>query len=111
MVKSELVDEIATRHPTWAFKDVVFAVNFILETMSETLIEGDRIEIRSFGSFKRTWLGKRRAHNPKTGERVVTTGKWRAWFKAAKGLRARVTDNRHLEIKEGSKKRYEEETV
>mgnify|MGYP006431614201 FL=1 len=111
MVKSELVDEIATRHPTWAFKDVVFAVNYILKIMSSNLAEGGRIEIRSFGSFKRSWLGKRQAHNPKTGERVVTTGKWRAWFKAAKSLRSEVTANKHVEIQEGSKKRYEEETA
>ena len=110
MVKSELVDEIAKEHSDWAFKDVVFGVNFILETMSTTLVDGGRIEIRSFGSFQRSWLDPRNAHNPKTGEKVVTLGKYRARFRAAKSLRHRIDKNKHLPIDEGSK-RSEEEAV
>ena len=109
MVKSELVDEIAKEHQAWAFKDVVFAVNFLLETMSGTLKEGNRIEIRSFGSFRRNWLDPRNAHNPKTGERVVTKGKHRVRFRAAKSLRSRIDRNKETPIKDGAKRREEEE--
>lgn len=90
MVKSDLVDILAKEHPQWPFKDVVFSVNFILETMSETLVDGGRIEIRSFGSFRRNWLEPRNAHNPKTGKKLLTKGKWRARFRAASLLRDRI---------------------
>jgi integration host factor subunit beta len=90
MVKSQLVDEIAKEHHTWPFKDIVFAVNFLLGTMSEALVDGNRIEVRKFGSFSCRYLKPRNAHNPKSGEKVRTQGKKRARFRAAKALRERI---------------------
>ena len=87
MVKSQLVDNIAEKHHTWAFKDIIYGVNFIIETLSETLEDGNRIEIRTFGSFSRKLLQKRKAHNPKTGEMLYATKKHRVRFRAAKHLR------------------------
>lgn len=90
MVKSQLVDNIAEKHHTWAFKDIIFSVNLILETLSEALAEGDRIEIRTFGSFSRKLLQRRKAHNPKTGQMLYTKEKHRVRFRAAKYLRQRI---------------------
>ena len=109
MVKSELVDKLAEQYQEWAFKDVVFAVNEVINQMTQSLVDHGRVEFRGFGSFRPNWLGPRNAHNPKNGERVITTGKYRVRFRAAKALRDRVNANRHLPIKDGAKRRYDEE--
>ncbi|WP_259430961.1 integration host factor subunit beta [Coxiella burnetii] len=95
MVKSELINRIAMQQKALSWKDVELSVNYILEYMSNTLGQGDRIEIRGFGSFSLHYRPTRKAHNPKTGERVYTEAKYTPHFKPGKDLRDRVNDNRH----------------
>lgn len=75
-------------------KQVADSVNKILELMSDALIKGQRIEIRGFGSFSLHYRPPRNAHNPKTGEKVVTLAKHSPHFKPGKELRERVDASR-----------------
>ena len=94
MVKSELITRIADKQVNLTVKDVEMGINCILERMSTALAEGDRIEIRGFGSFSRHYRPPRKAHNPKTGERVYTQAKYTPHFKPGKDLRERVDASR-----------------
>ena len=101
MVKSELINRIANKQENLSLKDVELSVNHILERMSSSLGQGERIEIRGFGSFSLHYRPPRKAHNPKTGERVFTEAKYTPHFKPGKDLRERVNDSRHfVEIKQ-----------
>ena len=51
MTKSELIDRLAARLPHLTHRDVELAVRSMLELMSRSLAEGERIEVRGFGSF------------------------------------------------------------
>ncbi|WP_264435861.1 integration host factor subunit beta [Coxiella endosymbiont of Dermacentor marginatus] len=95
MVKSELINRIATKQKTLSLKDVALSVNYILERMSLTLGQNNRIEIRGFGSFSLRYRSPRKAHNPKTGECIYTEAKYTPHFKPGKDLRKRVNNNRH----------------
>ena len=100
MVKSKLIALIAAKQDNLPLKDVELGVNTILDYMSDCLGRGDRIEVRGFGSFSLHHRPPRRAHNPKTGERVFTAAKYTAHFKPGKDMRDRVNDSRELtEIK------------
>ena len=46
MTKSELIERIAGKQTQLSAKDVELAVKGVLETMSQVLAEGGRIEIR-----------------------------------------------------------------
>ena len=96
MVKSELIQHIATKMQLLPTKVVDLGVNHILERMSMSLVEGQRIEIRGFGSFALRYRAPRQAHNPRTGECAYTQAKYTPHFKPGKDLRNRVNDNRHL---------------
>ena len=72
-------------------KSIMDGVNLIIKTMNRALTKGDRIEIRGFGSFSLRYRPPRNAHNPKTGEKVITEPKYTPHFKPGKELRARVT--------------------
>ena len=93
MVKSELIVKIAEKYTVLPLKDIELAINNILEKMCQYLAEGERIEIRGFGSFSLHYRPPRRAHNPKTGERVVTRAKHTPHFKPGKELRERVNNS------------------
>lgn len=90
MTKSELIELIASRQTQLSAKDVELAVKTIIEHMSQTLSEGERIEIRGFGSFSLHYREPRRGRNPKTGDAVQLTGKYVPHFKPGKELRERV---------------------
>ena len=66
MVKSELIQKLVNRQNALMVKDIEVAVNHILDRMSDSLCEGNRIEIRGFGSFAPRYRAPRRAHNPRT---------------------------------------------
>ena len=90
MTKSDLIARLAERFPQLVAKDADFAVKMILDTMSEALAKGDRIEIRGFGSFALNYRPPRVGRNPKSGDKVNVPEKWVPHFKAGKELRERV---------------------
>lgn len=94
MTKSELIAALAASHKQLAASDIDVAVKTILDTMVESLANGQRIEIRGFGSFSLSQRAPRIGRNPKTGEQVSVPGKRVPHFKAGKELRERV-DNGH----------------
>jgi len=87
MTRSELTVTIAQRFPQLVVKDAEIAVNEILKAIAATLVRGDRIEIRGFGSFSLNYKPPRHGRNPKTGEQVSVPGKHVPHFKAGKELR------------------------
>lgn len=95
MIKSELISNLALKMADWLTEDqVTEGINRILRSMSETLVKGGRIEIRGFGSFSLHYRPPRNAHNPKTGEKVITHAKYSPHFKPGKELRERINTSR-----------------
>ena len=90
MTKSELIEILARRQGHLKADDVDMAVKTLLEMMSNSLTEGDRIEIRGFGSFSLHFRPPRLGRNPKTGDSVALPGKHVPHFKPGKELRDRV---------------------
>jgi len=93
MTKSELIELIAAKQSHLPAKDVELAVKQILEIMSDALAQGQRIEIRGFGSFSLHFRPPRQGRNPKTGESVALAGKYVPHFKPGKDLRERVNES------------------
>jgi integration host factor subunit beta len=94
MTKSELIEILACKRSDIPYKDIEQAVKAMLEQMSESLANGERIEIRGFGSFSLHFRPPRIGRNPKTGDAVTLTGKYVPHFKPGKELRERVNYRR-----------------
>lgn len=93
MTKSELIDHIATQQDQLPPKDVELAIKMLLERMTQTLVNNERIEIRGFGSFCLHYRAPRVGRNPKTGDAVELSGKYVPYFKPGKELRERVNNS------------------
>lgn len=93
MTKSELIEAIARSQNHLDQKDVDLAVKTLIEIMSAALAEGERIEIRGFGSFSLHHRPPRIGRNPKTGEPVALPEKYVPHFKPGKELRERVKES------------------
>jgi integration host factor subunit beta len=110
LIKSQLIGELSKHFPHLPEKDLALAINHIIEHMSEILSKGGRIEIRGFGSFNLHFRPPRRAHNPKTGEKLITSPKYAVHFKPGKELREKVNANRHIPIEIVSREDLEDES-
>ncbi len=109
LIKSQLIGELSKNFPHLPEKDIALAVNHIIEHMSDILSQGGRIEIRGFGSFNLHYRPPRRAHNPKTGEKLITNPKYAVHFKPGKEMRERVNANRNIPIEQVSREELENE--
>jgi integration host factor subunit beta len=96
MTKSELIEILSRRQGHLKADDVDMAVKTLLEMMSNALTEGERIEIRGFGSFSLHFRPPRLGRNPKTGDSVALPGKYVPHFKPGKELRDRVNGGQEL---------------
>jgi len=90
MTKSELVEQLSTTNSGLNKKEAELVVNTIFDSIGDALVDGDRVEIRGFGSFSIRERDAREARNPKSGEVVKIPSKKTPFFKTGKELRARV---------------------
>lgn len=89
MTKSELIANLSeqSRIPYRVAEQVV---NLVFESMNDTLIAGDRIEIRGFGSFMVKEYKAYTGRNPKTGDSISVKPKKLPCFKVGKELKERI---------------------
>ncbi len=90
MNKSELIEVLAAKKGL-SFKKAEEIINTVFEAMSNALTEGDRIEIRGFGSFVVNEYKAYTGRNPKTGESIQVKPKKLPFFKVGKELKERVS--------------------
>lgn len=66
MLKKELVDQISNDLSIHK-QDIAVAVDIILDSMTEALVNDRRVELRGFGSFSTRKRKARQTKNPRTG--------------------------------------------
>jgi len=68
----------------------------ILDAMTSSLVQGENIEIRGFGSFTIKHYESYQCRNPKTRESVIAKPKKLPFFKPGKDLRESVNNARNI---------------
>ena len=92
MTKAELVEDVA-QAAELTKKDAERLVEIVFESIIETLNQGEKIELRGFGSFRVRERGARRGRNPKTGDPVSIPAKRVPYFKPGKELKELINEN------------------
>ena len=93
MIKSELIQRIASRNEHLYHRDVETIVSTILDEITAALARGDRVELRGFGAFSTKQRLARTGRNPRTGDKVPVTEKLVPFFKTGKEMRERLNEN------------------
>jgi len=89
MTKADLV-EVISEHVNLSKKDTGIVVNLVLDNIGDALAQGDKVELRGFGSFRVKQRRSRRARNPRTGTSVFVPAKLIPFFKASNDLKSMV---------------------
>lgn len=94
MLKRDLVEKTAANLNGYLKKDISKAVDIIIETMSESLDQGDRVEIRGFGSFSIRKRKARQTKNPKTGKVMDIPPRKTLHFAMSKSLKESLIEKK-----------------
>ena len=86
MTKRELVIQVASKLGLTQ-NEVSTIIQETLETISDVMVEGKRLEIRNFGVFEVKVRDARIGRNPRTGEEVPISRKRVASFRPGKALK------------------------
>jgi integration host factor subunit beta len=90
MLKSELIQLLASKQPHLSHADVDVAVTLLINKTIRELASGGRVEIRGFGAFSLKHYKAKLGRNPRTGEMVSVPQRYGVHFKPGGDMRARV---------------------
>ena len=90
ITKSEIIEKIKSQNRGLSERDVEEIVNGILNSISDHLASGGRVEFRNFGIFDLKTRRAGKARNPMTGEVIEVAEKKQPYFKAGKLLKKRI---------------------
>ena len=88
--KKDLIELLSNNQDQLPLRDIKLTVDTIINTIIKTLTNGERIEIRGFGSFSLHYRKPRMGRNPKTGATVAINESYVPHFKPGKNLKKRV---------------------
>jgi DNA-binding protein HU-beta len=98
ITKKDLVNRMAEA-TGWTKVDVEIVLTGLLANIIDSVREGDRVEIRGFGSFYVKERQPRMVKNPKTNRVVSVDHRFVPVFKPAKNFKKNV--NKNLLVKSG----------
>lgn len=90
MLRSELIDKLHDDNPHLTRRDMERVVAVVLESVTQTLERGARVELRGFGAFSVRHRKARAGRNPRTGTDVFVPEKHVPFFRTGKDLREKI---------------------
>ena len=94
MNKSDLIKNISLQTDSVKKNDIEESVNQLINFISNSLLEKNRVEIRGFGTLSSRNFNRpfRLARNPKTGTSITVGSKFYTYFRPSKLLKQQVNN-------------------
>lgn len=89
MNKSELVAALAAKAEI-SKKDAEKALNAFVDSISDSLVKGEKVQLIGFGTFEVKNRPARTARNPRTGAEIKIAASKAPAFKAGKALKDKI---------------------
>jgi DNA-binding protein HU-beta len=90
--KADLIEKVAGEMDI-AKTEATKAVDVVLDSITNSLKNGNDVAITGFGTFKVKRREERKGRNPKTGEEITIKAANAASFKAGKGLKEAINQS------------------
>lgn len=89
MNKTELISAVAEKAEI-SKKDAEKAVKALVDTITEEMVKGEKVQLVGFGTFEVSERVAREGRNPRSGESVTIAASKNPKFKAGKALKDAV---------------------
>ena len=91
MNKAELVTSVAEKAEITK-KDASAAIEAVFDTITDALVNNDKVQLVGFGTFEVRERSERTGKNPRTGEEIIIPAAKVPAFKAGKALKDKVAE-------------------
>lgn len=92
MTKTNLILKIFKIYPYMSYSNISRIIFIVLNEIVTALQNGDRVELRGFGTFGVRERDLEKKRNPKTGEAVIVEARKIPFFRAGRQLKALLND-------------------
>jgi len=86
MLKSHILEKLYKKHNNLSSEDIEILFNIFVKKISDSLKDGNNIEIRGFGTLSRKINKEKMVRNPKTNEKIFKNKSYKLHFKIGKIL-------------------------
>tara|TARA_A100001011_G_scaffold350297_1_gene389490 strand:+ start:5165 stop:5473 length:309 start_codon:yes stop_codon:yes gene_type:complete len=90
MLKSEILDKLYKKNSNLTPEDIDLLFNIFIKKISNSLKNGQNIEIRGFGTLSRKINKEKFVRNPKTNEKLFKNQSYKLHFKIGKILHKKI---------------------
>lgn len=90
MTKQDLVKNVASKVEGATQKDIAIVIDTVIETIKETVANGEKVSLAGFGNFEVAERAARKGRNPKTSEEIVIPASKAPKFKAGRAFKDMV---------------------
>ena len=90
MLKSHILEKLYKKHNNLSSEDIEMLFNIFVKKISDSLKDGNNIEIRGFGTLSRKINKEKMVRNPKTNEKIFKNKSYKLHFKIGKILHKKI---------------------
>ena len=96
MLKSEILDKLHKKHSNLSYEDIELLLSIFIKKITDSLKNGNNIEIRGFGTLSRKINKEKFVRNPKTNEKLFKQQSYKLHFKIGKILHKKINPSSHI---------------
>ena len=93
MLKSEILAHLHHQHKHLSVEDIELLINIFIKKISNSLKNGQNIELRGFGTLSRKINKGKVVRNPKTNEKLFKDDSFKLHFKIGKILHKKINSS------------------
>ena len=92
MLKSEIIEKLQTKHTNLSIYDIELILKIFFKKIISSLNDGNTIEIRGFGTFKKKINKEKQVRNPKNNQLIFKDKTFKLHFKTGKTLHKKINN-------------------
>ena len=92
MLKSEIIEKLHTKHSNLSNYDIELILKIFFKKIVSSLNEGNTIEMRGFGTFKKKINKEKQVRNPKNNQLLFKDKTYKLHFKIGKTLHKKLNN-------------------
>ena len=90
MLKSQILEKLQKKHNNLSDDDIEQLFNIFIKKITNSLRNGQNIEMRGFGTLSRKINKEKIVRNPKTNEKLFKNKSFKLHFKIGKVLHSKI---------------------
>ena len=92
MLKSQILEKLKKKHNNLSDDDIELLFNIFIKKITNSLKNGQNIEIRGFGTLTRKINKEKFVRNPKTNQKLFKNQSYKLHFKIGKILHQKINN-------------------